>query len=176
MFEKLIDLIISLWTRLSPAKIIKVFESGAVLRLGKYHRTVLPGLAWKWPVIEDIFEINAVLTTLRLPPQTLTTLDDVGVVVAAIVKYWIVDAEAYVTKIWDQNDVLADTTLGAIAEVVKNSNYHELLRGDPSKKVIEAVRREVNEYGFRIKRITFTDFGKVRSFRLIQQVAKDLDN
>lgn len=176
MFERLIDLIIQFGTRLTPCQIVQVYEGGVVLRFGCYHRTVQPGLAWKWPVIESIFTANTVLTTVRLPPQTLTTKDDIGVVVAAIIKYQVVDVKPYVTEIWDQHDVLMDVTMGAIRQAVVEMNYHDLINGAPEKRVQDAVRAEVNQYGFRIRKITFTDMGKVRSFRLIQQAAVNIDN
>lgn len=176
MFERLIDIIIQGWNKLSPWEIVHVYEGGVVLRFGKYNRTVTPGLQWKWPVVETIITVNTVLTTVRLPPQTLTTKDDIGVVVAAIIKYQVIDVKPYVTDIWDQHDVLMDVTMGAIRQAVVDMNYHDLINGAPEKRVQDAVRAEVNQYGFRIRKITFTDMGKVRSFRLIQQVAKDIDN
>lgn len=176
MFEKLIDLVVQLWNRISPAQIIKVYETGAVLRFGKYNRTAEPGLCWKWPVVEDVVEVNSVITTLRLPPQSLTTKDGYGVVIEAIVKYQVVNVQAYVTQIWDQHDVLADVTMGSIHRAVKEHSWQELLEQSPEQRVLQFVRNEVNRFGFKIHNITFTSLGRVRSLRLIQQVAKDIDN
>lgn len=176
MFEKLIDLIVQLWHTLSPAQIIKVYQSGGVLRFGKYHRTVGPGLAFKWPVVEEIIDAVTVETTFRLPAQSLTTLDDVSVVVAAIIKYEIVDIQAYTEKIWDQHDVLADTTMGAIHKAVASMDWADLLGESPEKAILEKVRNAVRKYGFKVHSITFTDLGRIRSYRLIQAVAKDIDN
>lgn len=176
MFEKLIDLLISLWGRLCPLEIIEAYNKGGVLRLGRYHRTLEPGLHWKWPIIEDIVSVLACETTQRLPPQTITTKDGVGVVVAAIVRFHIEKIQPYVTDIWDQQDVLVDVSMGAVRLAVSEVDYGVLVSEPPERRVLELVRERVNRYGFKIHAITFTDLGKVRSFRLIQPHGKDLAN
>ena len=44
MFDKLIALIQSFGTLLSPIFTIDVWEEGIVLRMGKLHKTVKPGI------------------------------------------------------------------------------------------------------------------------------------
>lgn len=168
MFEKLIDLLEKLWHRLCPLVIGEAYNKGVVLRFGVYHRTLQPGLHWKWPVAEDVVWVMTAITTLPLPPQTLTTRDDRGVVMGAIVKYEIAKPEPYVTDIWDQRDVLNDVTMGALFDAVREMDYEALLAQPPYRRVLEAVRKEVNRYGFSIHKITFTDLGRMRSLRLIQ--------
>lgn len=176
MLEKFIEFLLQFWQRISPVTIIQHYEKGAVLRFGVFHRALDPGLHWKWPIAEEVIEAMASITTLRLPPQTLTTADDANVVISAIVKYQIVNVEPYVTLIWDQHDVLADTTMGAVRKAVSDLTWDELRTESPEKRIIEFVRKEVNQFGFKIHSITFTDLGRVRSLRLIQQVTKDIDN
>jgi regulator of protease activity HflC (stomatin/prohibitin superfamily) len=168
MFEKLIELIAGAWSNLRPYEIVEAYNRGVVLRFGRYNRTLAPGLHWKWPFVEDVVSVLACVTTLPLPPQTLTSRDDVGVVVAAVVKYEIAKPEPYVTDIWDQRDVLSDVTMGAVRQAVSAIEYTELIAQPPERAVLEAVRKEVNKYGFRILAVTFTDVGRVRSLRLIQ--------
>lgn len=173
MFEKLIELIAGAWNSLRPYEIVEAYNRGVVLRFGRYHRTLEPGLHWKWPLVEDVVSVLACITTLPLPPQTLTSRDDVGVVVAAVVKYQISKPEPYVVDIWDQRDVLSDVTMGAVREAVCALDYKDLIATPPERAVLEAVRKEVNKYGFRIHAVTFTDLGRVRSLRLIQAQRAD---
>lgn len=176
MIEKLVDLLVQFGTWVSPVAVIKVYERGVVLRWGLCHRVLEPGWHWKWPLAEDVVEINTVVTTLRLPPQTLTTLDKQSVVVSAIIKYRITNPEVYVSEIWDAVDVLADTTMGAIRQTVGSLSYDDLLNLDSEAKVVQLVRNEVNSYGFKVAKITFVDLSKVRSFRLIQHNQDNISN
>ncbi|BAU48020.1 hypothetical protein SVA_1457 [Sulfurifustis variabilis] len=86
------------------------------------------------------------------------------------------DVKAYVINIWDRNDVLADVTMGAIRAAVNGLTYAELVAQPPEPQVLDAVRREVNQFGFKLHKITFSDLGRVKSLRLIQHAADKLDN
>lgn len=165
--EKLIDLLISWWKRISPFFVIHVYEHAVVLRFGRYSRSRTPGFYWKYPFIEEVIIVTTVVTTLRLPPQTITTKDNKSVVVAAIVKYSIRDPKPYVCEIWDRTDVLADVALGAIVRETRALLWDELYTNPPEQAVLREVRRQVNQYGFKIDAVTFTDLGRVNSLRLI---------
>lgn len=173
MFEKLIELLAGAWSTLRPYELVEAYNRGVVLRFGRYHRTLAPGLHWKWPLAEDAVSVLACITTLPLAPQTLTTQDDVGVVCAVVVKYEISKPEPYVTDIWDQRDVLADVTMGAVRQAVSATKYVDLIASPPEDRILELVRKAVNRYGFKIHAVTFTDLGRVRSLRLIQAQRAD---
>lgn len=170
MFEKLIDVILQGWGMLKPGFIVLAYEGGVVLRLGKFHRSVDPGFHFKWPLIETEITTFTAITTLDLRPQTITTLDNKSVVVSAVVKYQIRDAKPFLLDIWDSVDVLKDVTMGAIKQTIARLPYAGL--NDPAVEaaVLEVVRKEVNQFGFKIHRVTFTDLGQIRSFRLIGEL------
>jgi regulator of protease activity HflC (stomatin/prohibitin superfamily) len=173
VFDKLLDLIVSGWHRLCPLEIIEAYNHGVVLRFGRYDRTLAPGLYWKWPLAEDVVSVLACVTTMPLAPQTLTTKDGVSVVVAAVVKYQIVKPDVYVTDIWDAKDVLADVAMGAVRRAVCEVAWTELQEQPPEGRILKLVRDQVNQYGFKIHAVTFTDIGRVRSIRLIQAQRAD---
>jgi len=176
VFERLFDFLIQCWNHIVPFTIVIQSQNAGVLRFGVYHRTLEPGFHWKWPFVEEVNAQNTCVTTLRLPPQTLTTCDGRIVVVSAIVKYQIKDVKPYITEIWDQTDVLADVTLGAVRKVVNATAYDAVVRDPHEDEVLKAVRAEVNKYGFRVMAITFTDLAEVWSVRLIQPHSRDLSN
>lgn len=176
MFERLIDLLLSAGEKLMPVFVIKAWQTGAVMRFGKYHRAAPPGLHWKIPFAEDYIDHVTCTSTMRLPPQTLTTKDGKVVVVSAMVKYSIRDVEAYTTLIYDQHDALGDVTMGEIRSSVREQTLDELTSAPPEKAIATAVRRKVGRYGIEVEAVTFTDLAAVRSFRLIQASPKDLDN
>lgn len=171
--DKVFEWIEKGWHSLTPLTICEAYNRGAVLRFGKPHRIMEPGLRWKWPLVEDVNWVITAITTLPLPPQTLTTRDDVGVVAAAIVKYEVSRPELFANIIWDQRDVLADVTMGAIRAAVAGVDYAALIADPPERAILKAVREEVNRYGFKIHAVTFTDLGRVRSLRLIQAQRAD---
>lgn len=180
MFEKLLDLLEKVWTLATPVVILHPWQGGIVTRWGQYRRTITsePRKFYpvKWPFVEDYALTETCETTMRLPPQSLATKDDVPVVVSSIVRYRVRDVKRFICDVWDQKDVLADLTMGAIARCVRDQTYEELMKGAPEKEVLKAVRDGVNDYGFQIYQVTFTDRCRARSLRLVLPNAKDLDN
>lgn len=177
MFERLLDAVIGWWNWLRPVFVVRAYESGVVLRFGKYHRTIRAGLHWKIPLIEEPIEVTSCITTVRLPAQSLTTKDDIQVTIAAIIKYEIVDPEPYCTEIYDQHDALADVTMGAIRRLTAATDYATLVSTPPEAEIVAALRKEVNRFGFKIHAVTFTTFTRARPFMLLNQTPIiNLDN
>lgn len=176
MFDKLLDLLTSAGGRILPFQVVQVAQHAGVLRFGRYNRTCPPGFHWKIPFVEQFMLEHTSITTLRLQPQTLTTADGVSVVCQATVKYQITDVEKYLTQIWDQVDALADVAMGAIKKVVCAANYDTSAAEAQEGKILELVRKQVNQFGFKIFTVTFTDFGRIRSIRLITHSPVNFEN
>lgn len=168
-FEKLLDMLKEGWELLCPFVVIAAYQNAGVLRFGLYHRTLKPGFHWKWPLAEEINQQEVTMTTMRLPPQTLTTKDGKSVVAAIAVKYWLADVQPYITNCTDQKDVLIDVGMGALHDAVMAVTWDELASEPHTvvRAILEQIRKEVNEYGFRIKGIKFTDRGTMKSLRLV---------
>lgn len=178
MFERIFDWIDRGWGLLKPFFIVDCFEKAGVLRFGRYNRSAMPGYHWKIPLVEKVLEVTAVETTWHSPAQPLTTKDDVAVTVQTVVRYEVEDPEKYITRIFDQRDVLADRTMGAVRRLVARRTYRDLVDAEePEKEIATLVKRAVHKYGFLIHDVTFTAFTKARPIMLISQsVLKDLDN
>jgi regulator of protease activity HflC (stomatin/prohibitin superfamily) len=167
MFDWLREIFLALRENLTPFAVIHVYENAAVLRFGKYHRTLLPGFHWKWPLVETILSEHIVRTTLALEPQTITTRDDKTVVVQGIVRYCIVDIQPFVCEIGNQHDVLRDTSMGAVLKQVRLIEFRTLLDDPPESKIATDIRRQVKPFGIDIESFTFTDIGQIRTLRII---------
>ncbi len=167
MFDKLLEFVHDLGGQFMPFEVVDAYEAGVVLRFGRYHRPAPSGLVWKWPWAERVLTSKTCVTTLRLPPQTLTTADREQVLVTAIVKYEIADPRAFLLDVWDATDVLSDATAGAVRRAVEGRRFDDLLADKWEREVLERVRAEVARYGFRILRVTYADLGRVRALRLV---------
>ena len=71
MIERLIDIIVGVWDELVPVVVVDAYEAGVILRLGKYHKDLKPGLNFKVPFIDSPIGTVVVTTTLHLDPQTI---------------------------------------------------------------------------------------------------------
>jgi regulator of protease activity HflC (stomatin/prohibitin superfamily) len=167
MFERIFDFIAGFWNVLRPWAVVDDYEGGVILRFGRFQRELKPGLHWKLPLADVTVTTSTVITTMALRPQTLTTRDDLTVVISAIVKYHIANVRAYLLDIWDSADVLNDVTLGAIRGIVASVDYGDLQQGRIEDQVLAIVREEAEKFGVEVHKVTFSDMGRVRSIRLI---------
>lgn len=167
MLERLIDLLATGWENLTPVVVIHAFEKAVVLRLGKVDRTLEPGWHWKIPFADSVYQVHSAITTMRLPPQTLTTSDDITVGVSAIIKYKVINPVPYTVDLWDQSDALGDVGMGAIRKAVFGVTWADLKKNPPERTVLEELRGQVNKYGFKIETVTFVDLCRVKVYRLV---------
>jgi regulator of protease activity HflC (stomatin/prohibitin superfamily) len=176
VFERLFEFLAAFGKDLCPFVVVPVYQNAGVLRFGKYSRTLVPGFHWKWPFVEDVYKENVFITTVRLQPQTLTTKDDVSIVLAGVVKYRVVEVEPYLSRIGDQHDLLIDTAMGAVLKEVRELSFQDLLNDPPALKIASSIRRQVKDFGVEIISYTFTDLGRIRSIRLLTHTPLQLDN
>ena len=167
MIERILDFIASFWRLFLPWVVVDDFEGGVLLRLGRFHKELSPGFQWKLPLFDMPVVTSTVITTMALRAQTLTTKDDLTIVVAAIVKYRIENVRAYLLDVWDSADVLNDVTMGAIREIVASYNYAYLHDHLIEEDVFRIVHEETRKFGVEVLKVTFSDLGKVKSLRLI---------
>lgn len=91
------------------ARIVKQYEKGLVMRLGKYRATVGPGLTFLMPFIEDLIAVDMREKVINVEPQKVITKDNVSVIVDAVVYYKVIDPVKAEFEI--QNFAYACTTL-----------------------------------------------------------------
>lgn len=168
LFGHLFEFISSFWESLTFWIVVKEYEFGVVLRLGKFHRRIDAGLHWKIPFFDEALTCHNTITTLNLKSQSLTTKDNKDVVISGIVKYKINNPKTYLLEVNDAVDAINDITQGKIKELVVRKTWEEL-REMKDNEVEELVDSETKKWGIKVYYITITDLALIRSIRLIQQ-------
>lgn len=80
-----------LFLALLGIKIVRPYQRACVERLGKYQRTVQPGLNFILPFIERMIKVDMREQVVDVPPQEVITKDNATVTVDAIVYYEVTD-------------------------------------------------------------------------------------
>jgi membrane protease subunit HflC len=167
MFDKLIDFIISIGKEFLPYVIVEQWNEAIMLRCGKLQQKVLtPGIHFKIPFLDSVWEATIITQSLEMNPQSITTRNGRNVVVKAIIRFRIEDVKTYLTTISQPHDVLIDTTQGMIREIIEGMTFSEIYGMDSllTKKVGAFVRR----WGIKVERVTLTDLASINSLRIIQ--------
>jgi len=98
-------------------RVLKEYERGVVLRLGKFHMTKEPGLRLIIPWIDKMTKIPIRIVTMDVPSQEVITKDNVSVKVNAVVYFRVVDPEKAFLEVEEYLQAtkqIAQTTLRSI--------------------------------------------------------------
>ena len=166
MFDRLLDLIVSLWDDLMPFTVIEHYNRGVRLRFGKPKGLLEPGFHFKIPFADQIMFHMIKTTTMSLSEQTITTKDWKSIVVKAVIKYEVEDPEQLLLEVNDPIDAIADMTMGVIRNSLILLNWDECNNENISNEITKKARVESRKWGIRIQEVTLTDLGEVPSFRL----------
>jgi len=174
MFDKLFDIIIQIWDSLKPWEIIPHYDRGVKLRFGKpilnkdgSVKILDPGIHFKIPFFEEILTIMVKTTTISLREQTITTKDNICIVVKAVIKYEIKNPDIILLEVNDALDAICDMTQGIIRNTFVTSDYKDCNGDILGKSIKEKAKKEVEKWGVRIQDVTITDLGRMTSLRLL---------
>ena len=165
MFDRLISFLIELKDDVIPFKVVNEWESGVRMRGGKFNKNVEAGIRFKIPFLDKIYTCYNITKTLHPHAQTLTTLDQKSIVLKSIIRFHVEDAKTYLLTLNTASDVLIDTTQGIIKETIETLNWKDLNEVDDL--ITEKTREMVKKWGINIERVTLTDLGLVRTYRLM---------
>ena len=144
---------------IASVRIIQQYETGVVFQLGKYSRTLQPGLNFIIPAIEYSRTIDMRVSTNDIPKQQVITKDNVPVAINGVVYFKVVDAQTAVIKVQNYLYAVSQYAQAALRDVVGGMSFDELLAerekiGDEIEKVIE---KEAKNWGLEVTAIKLQD-------------------
>ena len=144
---------------IASVRIIQQYETGVVFQLGKYSRTLQPGLNFIIPVIEYSRTIDMRVLTNDIPKQQVITKDNVPVAINGVVYFQVVDAQIAVIKVQNYLYAVSQYAQAALRDVVGGMSFDELLAerekiGDEIEKVIQ---KQAENWGLKVTAIKLQD-------------------
>ncbi len=149
-------------------RIVKQYERGVILTLGKYTGTRKPGLNVIIPIIQTMKKVDMRITTVDVPRQEVITKDNVTINVDAVVYFKVAKADRSVLEV--QNFLVATSQYAqaALRDVVGQEDLDTLLseRDRISQQIKEIVDKATEPWG-----IDVTDT-KVQNIELAQDMKR----
>jgi regulator of protease activity HflC (stomatin/prohibitin superfamily) len=124
-------------------KVVKEWERGVILRLGRLVGARGPGLFFIIPFFDRMIKVDLRVITLDVPRQDVITKDNVTVGVDAVVYFRVIDPEAATVKVLDHiraTSLISQTTL---RNVLGQSELDELL--SQREKLNQALQKIIDE-------------------------------
>jgi membrane protease subunit HflK len=137
-------------------------ERAVVLRFGKYHETVQPGLEWNPAFIDEVIKVNTTKVRSVSFREIMLTQDENIVEVNLSVQYIIDDSEKFVLRVRDPERSLQHATQSALRHVVGGTNMDLVLTEGRAQIAIEVQQRlqdylDVYETGIRVSKVNVDD-------------------
>ena len=136
-------------------RVIKQYEKGLVIRLGRYDHTVDAGLVFLIPFIDNLIRVDMREQLINVLPQSVITADNVVVTVDAVIYYKVVDpvkAEFEISNFNFAATTLAQTNL---RNLIGDKQLDETLT---ARDIINMSLREVldeatNPWGVKVTKV-----------------------
>ncbi len=151
--------IVALFFIFSSVRIIREYERGVVLTLGKFTGVLQPGLNFVIPIIQTVYVIDTRITTVDIPKQEVMTRDNVPVYINAVVYMRVEDPVKAVLKISNYYYAVAQYGQTALRDVIGNRDLDDLLvnREKIAEEIKQLVDKETAEWGIDITAIKIQD-------------------
>ena len=153
-FGILIGIILLIWF-LSGIKVILEYQRRVVFRLGKYTRTIGPGVVYVLPFLEKSRIVDLRIITADIPRQEVITKDNIPVIANTVVFFKVEKPEDAIIKIENYRYAVQQYTQTALRDVLSSMELDSVLT--EREKVATAIRSivdaETAEWGIDIKSI-----------------------
>ena len=133
-------------------KILREWERGVILRLGKFQAVRGPGITFVIPLIERMYRINTRVVTVDVPPQDVITKDNVTLNVNAVVFFRVLHPKAAVLNVEDFYAATYQKAQTVLRNVLGQSELDELLaaRDTIHMKLQAILDAETEQWGIKV--------------------------
>lgn len=136
----------------SAIKILREWERGVILRLGRLIGAKGPGIFFIIPGIDKMIRIDLRLVTLDIPPQDVITRDNVSIKVNAVVYYRVVDPNKAVVEVANYHYATSQLAQTTLRSVVGQMELDELLaqREKINMQLQDILDRHTEPWGIKV--------------------------
>ncbi len=111
----------------SAIRILREYERGVILRLGRFHKVKGPGIIIVWPIIDKMFRTSLRVVTHDVPPQDIITRDNVSVKVNAVLFYRVLEPQEAVIEVENYRFATSQLAQTTMRSVLGQADLDELL-------------------------------------------------
>ncbi|MYC96423.1 MAG: SPFH/Band 7/PHB domain protein [Caldilineaceae bacterium SB0661_bin_32] len=140
---------------IASIRIVQPYQKGVIERLGRYQRTVQPGLTLIVPFVDAIQKVDMREQVVDVPPQEVITKDNVVVTVDAIVYFEATDPVKLVYNVADFYSAATKLAQTNLRNVVGEMELDAALtsRDHINAKLREVLDDATDKWGVRVVRV-----------------------
>ena len=140
---------------IASIRIVQPYQKGVIERLGRYLRTVQPGLTLIIPFVDSIQKVDMREQVVDVPPQEVITKDNVVVTVDAIVYFEATDPVKLVYNVADFYNAATKLAQTNLRNVIGELELDTALtsRDHINTKLREVLDEATDKWGVRVVRV-----------------------
>ncbi len=180
MFEagSIVILILILLVIIVVVRAVRIVGQGynwTVERLGKYTKTLAPGLHILIPFIDAVgSKMNMMEQLLEVPSQEVITKDNAMVTVDGVAFYQVLDAARATYEVNNLHNAVLNLTMTNVRTVMGSMDLDELLsqRDEINARLLSVVDHATQPWGIKVTRIEIKDIAPPRD--LVDAMARQM--
>lgn len=143
----------------NAVRIVKQYERGVVLRLGKFHVVKGPGLRFIIPGIDRMTKMPVRIVTMDVPSQEVITKDNVSVTVNAVVYFRVMDPEKAFLEVEEYLQATSQIAQTTLRSVLGQAMLDELLsqREEINMRLQTIVDKLTDPWGIKVTTVEVKD-------------------
>lgn len=137
-------------------RVVPQARAGIVERLGRYHRTLSPGLALVIPVIDRVLPyIDLRDQVISFPPQAVITEDNIVVEIDTVVYYEVTDPKAYTYEVAEPIVAIEQLSVTTLRNLIGGLDMEKALtsRDEINSQLRTILDEATGEWGIRVIRV-----------------------
>jgi regulator of protease activity HflC (stomatin/prohibitin superfamily) len=167
MFERLIDLLVEFVELFQIFIYVDHFNRAVILRFGKYHRTVGPGLRFILPLgMEDVIDVNVKPEPQYIDLQSAHSKDDYLLNVQVGYSLRVEDPKTFLLEYEDTDDLIALLIADLVREAIESHTWKEIHSGVWTKGLRMKANKKARKRGAYIDELIIQDLANGDANRL----------
>ena len=137
-------------------RIVPQARAGIVERLGRYHRTLNPGLALVIPIVDRVLPyIDLRDQVVSFPPQSVITEDNIVVSIDTVVYYEVTDPKAYTYEVAQPIIAIEQLSVTTLRNLIGGLDMEKALtsRDEINGRLRTILDEATGEWGIRVIRV-----------------------
>ena len=135
--------------------IFREYERGVVFTLGRYTKTIGPGLTFVIPIVQQVVRVDLRVRVEDVPTQDVISRDNVSVKVNAVIYYRVVDPGRATINIEDYREATSQLAQTTLRSVLGKHELDEMLaeREKLNSDIQEILDAQTDSWGIKVANV-----------------------